>query len=69
MLVLSRLVNERIFVFKDGGDYEDLVEVTIVSVKNGKVRLGFSAGKHMKVIRQELIDQARSRQCEPEGSE
>ncbi len=49
MLVLSRNKNESIMIGDD-------VEVLIVDIKGGKVRLGITAPKHIPVHRREIYD-------------
>ena len=49
MLVLSRQRNESIMIGDD-------VEVLIVDVKGGNVRLGITAPKHIPVHRREICD-------------
>ena len=49
MLVLSRTINESVMIGDD-------TEVTIVSVKGAKVRVGISAPKHIPVYRREIYD-------------
>lgn len=49
MLVLSRKKNESIVI--DGG-----IEITVVEIRGGKVRLGFSAPKGIKVHRSEVAE-------------
>ena len=49
MLVLSRQKDESIMI---GGD----VEITIVDVRGGKVRLGITAPKSIPVHRREVFD-------------
>jgi len=50
MLVLSRRINEKI-VFSDLG-----IEVKVVLIEGGKVRLGIEAPADVKVLRGELLD-------------
>lgn len=50
MLVLTRKLNESLII----GDF---IEVTIIEISNGSVRLGINAPKHIKVLRKEIIDQ------------
>lgn len=47
MLVLSRKVNGRIRIGDD-------VVLTVVKIQGNKVRLGFEAPPHVKVVRDEL---------------
>lgn len=49
MLVLSRKRNERIFIGND-------VEVTVVAVSGGKVKLGFCAPAEIPIQREEVRD-------------
>ncbi len=49
MLVLSRQKDESIIIGDD-------VEVTIVDVRGGKVRLGITAPKHISVHRREVYE-------------
>ncbi len=53
MLVLSRKQGERIMV-------DDCVEITVVQVGGGKVRLGFCAPKHVAIHRQEIYERITS---------
>ena len=50
-LVLSRKVGEEIVV-------DDDTIVTVVAVKGSRVRLGFDAPRHKRVLRRELIVEA-----------
>lgn len=52
MLVLSRKQGERIMV--------DCVEITVVQVRGGKVRLGFRAPQHVAIHRQEIYERIAS---------
>ena len=49
MLVLSRYKDESIMIGQD-------VEIVIVDVRNGKVRLGINAPKHIPVHRKEVYE-------------
>ena len=49
MLVLSRKVGETIRIAEN-------IEVTVVEIKNGKVRLGFRCPKDVPILRQEVYD-------------
>lgn len=51
MLVLSRKNGESVVL--DGG-----IEVVVVSIGAGRVRLGFSAPDNVRIKRSELIEQA-----------
>ncbi len=48
MLILRRRIGERIVI--DGH-----IEVTVLQVRGGKVRLGFNAPRHVRVLRQEVL--------------
>ena len=48
MLVLSRKLNEAVLI---GGN----VEIVVVDIDRGKVRLGISAPKEIPVVRTELL--------------
>ncbi len=50
MLVLSRKKNQRFVI----GDGPDAVTVTVIEVGSGRVRLGISAPKEVRVDRQEV---------------
>lgn len=50
MLVLSRRPNERIMIGDD-------IEVTVLSVEGGVVRLGISAPDSLRIVRREIVDQ------------
>ncbi len=47
MLVLSRQINESIIIGDD-------IEITIVDIKAGKVRIGINAPQHVSVHRKEV---------------
>jgi carbon storage regulator len=48
MLILRRKIGERIVI--DGQ-----IEVTVLHVRGGKVRLGFTAPRHVRVLREEVL--------------
>ena len=52
MLVLSRKAGQRVRIGDD-------VEVTVVTVEGGKVRLGFVAPRDVTIVRTELLEQER----------
>ena len=52
MLVLSRKINERIRIADD-------VEITVVDIRGGKVRIGIEAPRHVAVYRVELLEERR----------
>lgn len=47
MLILSRKKDESIII-------DDNIEITVVEVENGRVRLGISAPKDIEILRKEL---------------
>jgi len=53
MLVLSRKVGQRIHI---GGG----IEVAVLSVRNGRVRLGFAAPRAVTIRRREIDDPSRA---------
>jgi len=55
MLVLRRAIDESIMI-------GDSIEVVIVDVKGGKVRLGISAPKNIAVHRQEVYEAIQKEQ-------
>jgi carbon storage regulator CsrA len=60
MLVLSRKLDEKITVF--GPDGQQLMELVIVNIDHGKVRLGVKADKALAIYRNELIPHIRGEQ-------
>jgi carbon storage regulator len=48
MLILRRRIGERIVI--DGR-----IEVTVLHIRGGKVRLGFSAPRNVRVLREEVL--------------
>jgi carbon storage regulator len=53
MLVLTRKEGEKLLIGQD-------VEVTIVSIKNGQVRIGINAPKEVQIQREELSQQEKT---------
>lgn len=53
MLVLSRKQGESVMV-------DDCVQITVVRVRDGKVRLGFCAPAHVAIHRQEIYERIAS---------
>lgn len=49
MLVLSRKYGEKIMIGND-------IEITVVEIDRGKVRLGITAPRQMPIMRTELIE-------------
>ncbi len=59
MLVLSRKSQEAIVV--GGGDrFEQMLKVTVLEIKGGKVRLGFEADSDVPVHRWEVWERIRA---------
>lgn len=53
MLVLAREKDESLVI-------GDNIEITILDVQNGKVKIGIKAPKEITVLRKELLDEAKS---------
>lgn len=53
MLVLSRKKDEKILLRSDDGEQ---IEITVVRIEAGKVRLGIQAGPEVTILRSELAD-------------
>ena len=64
MLVLSRRRGETILVGDD-------IRVTITDIRNGQVKIGIDAPKHINVVRLELVERAvqrvREKRSEDDG--
>ncbi len=60
MLILTRKINETVVI----GD--NLVEITVLGVKGGQVRLGINAPKDISVHRKEIY--SKIHQEDPENS-
>ena len=52
MLVLSRRVGETINIGND-------IKITVTAINGGQVRIGISAPKEVKVLREELVGRDR----------
>ncbi|HLV10745.1 MAG TPA: carbon storage regulator CsrA [Halanaerobiales bacterium] len=50
MLVLSRKIDEKIII-------DDRIEITVVELENGRVRLGIEAPQNMEIVRGELYSE------------
>jgi carbon storage regulator len=61
VLILSRKVDQRIVI---GGG----IEITVVEVRNGHVRLGISAPRSVPVHRKELVEQVVAENIQALGS-
>jgi carbon storage regulator CsrA len=59
MLVLSRKTQESVVVGGASG-FEQLLKVTVVEIKNGRVRLGFEAASGIPVHRLEVWERIRN---------
>ena len=59
MLVLTRKCQEVIVVGGDDGA-QPLLKITVLSIENGKVRLGFEAAKAIAVHRLEVWERIRA---------
>ena len=55
MLVLSRKRDEAIII----GHGEDAIRITVVDIRNGKIRIGVEAPKDIPVNRKEVYDAIR----------
>ena len=53
MLVLARRVNEALVIDGD-------IEITVIEVRNGVVKLGINAPRQRKVLRKELVTEVGS---------
>ncbi|MGP0066779.1 MAG: carbon storage regulator [Isosphaeraceae bacterium] len=67
MLVLSRKTQESVVVGGSDG-FEQLLKVTVVEIKNGRVRLGFEAATGIPVHRLEVWERIRDGR-QPDGAE
>lgn len=54
MLVLSRKEHERVFIKVPPSSVEQTIEVSVVSFRGDKVRIGFEADRRVIVHRQEV---------------
>ena len=59
MLVLSRKTQESVVVSSEGG-LERLLKVTVLEIREGKVKLGFEADPSVPVHRAELWERISS---------
>jgi carbon storage regulator len=58
MLVITRKKDEEFLIGKD-------VVVKVTYLDSGRVKLGITAPKEVRVVRKELDDRDREAQCEP----
>lgn len=61
MLILSRRTDQRIIIGND-------IEITVVELRDGHVRLGITAPKNVQVHRKELLDQIAAENIEAAAS-
>ena len=52
MLVITRLVGEKVLIFPPGGKP---IKIEIVSVRGDRVRIGIEAPQNVLVLREELV--------------
>jgi carbon storage regulator len=57
MLVLSRKLHEKIFLLLEDGRR---VEILVVDIDRGKIRLGFNAPRGINIFREELLSRDSS---------
>jgi carbon storage regulator len=60
VLVLSRKIGETIVVGKD-------IEVTILEIQGGEVRLGFNAPREVIILRKEILEEVENQNREAVG--
>lgn len=53
MLVLTRKKDEKIII-------DDRIEITIVEIDNGRVKLGIQAPENVEIVREELYSQIKA---------
>lgn len=53
MLVLSRKLNESLIIDND-------IEIKILGIEDGKIKLGIVAPKDKKILRKEVLDDVKS---------
>lgn len=56
MLILTRHRDQKVLIWKEGADHEDVIEVTVLSIRGNKVRLGFAASRDTHIVRRELLE-------------
>jgi carbon storage regulator CsrA len=66
MLVLSRKTQQSLVVGGSGA-FGQVLKVTVVEIKNGRVRLGFETDAAVSVLRSEVWERIRA-SGQPEGS-
>lgn len=60
MLVITRAPGQS-FLIGDG------IEVTVVEVQEGRVKIGIDAPRDVRILRRELLDEVRSENAEAAG--
>jgi carbon storage regulator len=65
MLVLTRKNRESVVIGR-AEDLEVVLEITILEIEGGRVRLGFEADNKMPIHRREVWDRIRNGQPAPE---
>lgn len=58
MLVISRQLRQKTFITVPPSSIKRTIEVTVERIDGAKVRLGFDAGKDIKIDRAEVLDAA-----------
>jgi carbon storage regulator len=66
MLVLSRKTGERIVILVPG---QESITIDTLSAQPGRVRLGFTAAKHIIIHRQEVLDRINQENTKVEVDE
>ena len=56
MLILTRRVDESLLIGED-------IEVVVLEVRGGQVRLGVRAPENMKILREELVEDSVGKNC------
>lgn len=54
MLVVTRKKGQSIIIVQGN------IEITVLEIKNGKVKLGVNAPENTKILRKEIVDQTKS---------
>lgn len=62
MLVISRGPGQSFLIGDD-------IEVTVVEAQEGRIKIGIEAPKNVRILRRELLDEARSENTEAAGVE
>ena len=61
MLVLSRKKDERVIITDDRHPDDPPIEICVVHIDRGKIRLGFVAPNYVRFMRSELLHQEDAR--------